>query len=156
MQIGQRVRYNLWQALADIGGIHDGLGIIAKALIGPFVANLFHYDLVKKSRQDLSKSKSLKQMRLKLMRKIVNNEPELLGQEADFKAIMMTFNGLKKVKIKLWHHAIHILCRCFRKHKGYSAVQKLVNFQTNQLDIRRIITNSVALRDFLRCFLNQP
>ena len=70
-------------------------------------------------------------MRMKLMRKIVNNEPELLGQEADFKAIMMTFSRLKKVKIKLWHQAMNILSRCFRKHKGYSAVQKLVDFQTN-------------------------
>ena len=28
--------------------------------------------------------------------------------------------------------------------------------KTDQLDIRRIISNSIGLTDFFRCFLNQP
>lgn len=47
--VGQRVRYNFWHAVSDVGGAHDGLCIIAKVLVGPFVANLFQYDLVKNS-----------------------------------------------------------------------------------------------------------
>ena len=35
-------------------------------------------------------------------------------------------------------------------------MQSLVKFHTGQLDIRKIISNSITLRDFLRSFLTQP
>ena len=47
-----RVRYSYWDALSDVGGFHDGLSLIIRILIGPFAANFFQNDLIKKSKQE--------------------------------------------------------------------------------------------------------
>ena len=48
-----------------------------------------------------------------------------------------------------------MFCRCVRGHKGYSKIQRLADYQTAQLDIRNLISNSIALKDFFRCSLTQ-
>ena len=47
MQVMQRVRYNFWQALADVGGFHDGLKLLVSLFIAPVSSILFENDLLK-------------------------------------------------------------------------------------------------------------
>ena len=46
----KRVRQNYWDALADVGGFHDGLFLIMNSLLAPFVAHRFLMDLVSDSK----------------------------------------------------------------------------------------------------------
>ena len=46
----RRVRYSFWDALADVGGFHDGLVLLIKIVIGPFAAHGFFLELVTKLR----------------------------------------------------------------------------------------------------------
>ena len=48
-----------------------------------------------------------------------------------------------------------MFCRFLRGHKGYSKIQRLADYQTAQLDIRNLISNSIALKDYFRCSLTQ-
>ena len=61
---------------------------------------------------------------------------------------------MKPLKISNLDSLLNCICRTFRKHKGHKSIQKLVDSKTKQLDIRRIISNSVSLRNFFRCFLS--
>ena len=64
MQVMQRVRYNFWQVLADVGGFHDGLKILVSMLIKPIAATFFVNSLVKGSHQEAPLSKKQKRRRL--------------------------------------------------------------------------------------------
>ena len=70
--------------------------------------------------------------------------------------VIDSIKRLKIVKIKASQVLLSCLCRSFRKHRGHKAMQELVKFHTDQLDIRKIISNSIGLKDFLRCFLSEP
>ena len=50
---------------------------------------------------------------------------------------------------------MNIFCRFLRGHKGHKKIQRLADFQTAQLDIRNLISNSIALKDFFRCGLTK-
>ena len=60
MQVSSRVRYSLWQALADVGGFHDGLFLIVRFLIAPIAATFFHREILRK---DLIETKLSKEER---------------------------------------------------------------------------------------------
>ena len=63
---------------------------------------------------------------------------------------------LQKVQIKYQELFLTCLCRSVRKHKGHKALHRFVKYHTSQLDIRTIISNSIGLHDFFRCFLSEP
>ena len=48
---------------------------------------------------------------------------------------------------------VNILCRCLNKHKGISHLQLVAEYYEAQLDVRRVISNSISLRDFFASFL---
>lgn len=43
--IEQRVRYNFWQLLGDVGGFYDGIGLMISSAIGPITFTQFIVDL---------------------------------------------------------------------------------------------------------------
>ena len=47
LRIQQRIRYGVWQALGDIGGFYDGLGLIFGTIINQFAATKFVIELFK-------------------------------------------------------------------------------------------------------------
>ena len=47
------------------------------------------------------------------------------------------------------------MIRIFRRRRGLNRIQKLADFKTAQLDIRNIVSNSIALKDFFRCYLSR-
>ena len=57
------------------------------------------------------------------------------------------------IKLTFRDSFLYVCCRFVRKHKGQRSIQKLIDFQTGQLDVRRVIANSISLRDFFHCFL---
>ena len=46
----KRKRYNLWDALGDIGGFHDGLLLLIRLVIAPLAARNYFFDLISKSK----------------------------------------------------------------------------------------------------------
>ena len=67
MQVMQRVRYNFWQVLADVGGFHDGLTILVSMVIRPIAATFFVNSLIKGSQQDPPLSNKQKRRRIELI-----------------------------------------------------------------------------------------
>ena len=43
----KRIRYNFWMALADVGGMHDGLLALLGIFMTPYAAIAFENDLLK-------------------------------------------------------------------------------------------------------------
>ena len=46
-QVNKRVRYNIWQAISDIGGFKDGLTLIVSTFLYSVASTLFVRDLTK-------------------------------------------------------------------------------------------------------------
>ena len=87
---------------------------------------------------------------------MLTNDSDLAQDRKFIQIIMDSVYSRQRVKLKWKHSLLNIAVRFFRKHKGHGSVQKYVDFQSKQLDIRSLISNSIGLRDFFRCFLNHP
>ena len=46
-QVNKRVRYNVWQAISDVGGFKDGLTLIVSTFLHSVASTLFVRDLTK-------------------------------------------------------------------------------------------------------------
>ena len=64
--IEQRVRYNFWQLLGDVGGFYDGIGLIISSAIGPITLTQFIVDLFAQARVDQPTSPKAKRSRKSL------------------------------------------------------------------------------------------
>lgn len=73
-------------------------------------------------------TKEKTRMKRKLTHLLMTDDPNILKNEDNFSFIVKSLNRLKRVNIGMKYYALNILCRCFRKHKGYGSVQRLVNF----------------------------
>ena len=157
MQVQSRTRYSFWSALSDVGGLADGLAIIVSFFVSPIAAAYYERDLIKESLIDPKHSAKhdRKQIRLAQALDRPNNEGPILSQSNNFETLIDSIKRLKKVKMEVFELLLTCLCRSVRKHKGYKNMQKFVKFKSNQLDIRRIISNSITLTDFFRCFLSE-
>ena len=85
-----------------------------------------------------------------------SNEVPILGTGQNRKTLLDSVKHLKPVRIKLHEVFLTCLCRSLSKHKGNKATHQFVKFHKAQLDIRSIISNSIGLKDFLRCHLSEP
>ena len=52
--IHQRLRYGVWQALGDVGGFYDGLGLMFGSIISQFAASKFVLELFTGKKVDQS------------------------------------------------------------------------------------------------------
>ena len=59
----KRVRYNFWDALADVGGFHDGLVLLIRIVIGPYAAHGFFMQLLQKQRKEPKQTRQHARMR---------------------------------------------------------------------------------------------
>ena len=48
INISSRISYNVWDLLADVGGFHDGMYLIASIIFGSYSAFAFKRDLISK------------------------------------------------------------------------------------------------------------
>mmetsp|Transcript_25843 Transcript_25843/g.34559 ORF Transcript_25843/g.34559 Transcript_25843/m.34559 type:complete len:213 (+) Transcript_25843:929-1567(+) len=161
MHVQKRVRYTYWDVLGDVGGFHDGLLLLLGLVMGPASANHFQNDLVSGGLRDSARSMELKR-KSRMVAKQLNESRDGREQDSDSDAkglirqTLIDFNKhLERVKISLRENISNFFCRCVRKHKGVRSVQRLADFKTAQLDITRIISNSISLRDFFRFFLTR-
>ena len=92
-----------------------------------------------------------------LAKKIEMHPEELnLQQDSNMQALITSVIKLKSVKINLWNSLLDCLSRGRNKRRRQKAVMDLTNRYSQQLDVRRIISNSIAFQDFIRCFLLRP
>ena len=61
---------------------------------------------------------------------------------------------LEPINLKVKHLLLNFFCRFFRRRRGLKKIQKLVDHKQSQLDIRNLIDNSLAFKDFKRSFLS--
>ena len=76
--VGKRVRYSYWDALADVGGLHDGLSLIVKLLIAPLASTYFSHDLVRNSMKDRPQSYNHKERKRKLASNLLQGDQKVL------------------------------------------------------------------------------
>ena len=92
-----------------------------------------------------------------LAKKIEMYPEELnLQQDSNMQALITSVIDLKSVKISLWNSQLDCLSRGRNKLRRQKAVMDLSKRYSQQLDVRRIISNSIAFQDFIRCFLSRP
>ena len=65
-------------------------------------------------------------------------------------------SDLKKINLSLWERCYYFFCCKKHRNRRYKAVINLKERFVQQLDIRRIISNSIVFNDFIRCFLSRP
>ena len=66
MQKQSRIRYSLWMALSDVGGLTDGIYVVIGLVFTPIAAAYFERDLVKDSLFEPSSPSRRKQGRIQL------------------------------------------------------------------------------------------
>ena len=76
-EVRKRVRYGFWQALSDVGGVHDALSIIVRVFFGPLAANYFQQDLVKKTKQEPPISIQQRQKKEKAALSMLKNDSDV-------------------------------------------------------------------------------
>ena len=80
----------------------------------------------------------------------------ILALESNMETLVRSVISLKKLKLSLWISLLDCLCRGKKKRRRQKAVMNLSKRYSEQLDVRRIISNSIAFQDFIRCFLSKP
>ena len=63
---------------------------------------------------------------------------------------------LRAIKLSFTMSILDCLLRGIRRKRRQKVVMRLYKRYIAQLDVRRIISNSLAIQDFLRCFLTRP
>ena len=122
----QRTRYGFWQALGDIGGFYDGLGLIFGSIISNFAATKFLMDLFKSLHvNDQPESKKEKKKRGDLIQAIRNSEPDAFANRSNFGTLLAALKNLRPLKISLQQGAAYFCCRLMRKKKGQRLIQRL-------------------------------
>ena len=76
MQVQSRTRYSFWSALADVGGLADGLVIIVSFFISPIAAAYYERDLIKDFLVDPKQSSNHELKHIKLARALENPTDE--------------------------------------------------------------------------------
>ena len=46
INISSRIRYNVWDLLADVGGFHDGMYLVASIIFGSYSAFAFKREMI--------------------------------------------------------------------------------------------------------------
>ena len=160
MQQMATVRLSFWQALSDLGGFHDGIYVLVKAFIAPIAASLFQSELVKGIRVDpYAEDEGKKE--IKKRETIDNNatwqeNQSMQKDKSEEQSMINVVKRLEPARVSFFPGVMNCICHSARKHKGYWKIQRLVDFKTDQLDIRSIISNAVGVRDFFTSFLSQP
>ena len=73
VQVAKRIRYNIWMALSDLGGLHDGIFVVINIIIGPLVATAFENDLLRGSIFDWQLT-AIDSQKRKNLAKLLNDE----------------------------------------------------------------------------------
>ena len=160
MQQMATVRLSFWQALSDLGGFHDGIYVLVKAFIAPIAASLFQSELVKGIRVDpYAEDEGKKE--IKKRETIDNNatwqeNQSMQKDKSEEQSMINVVKRLEPARVSFFPGVMNCICHSARKHKGYWKIQRLVDFKTDQLDIRSIISNAVGVRDFFTAFLSEP
>ena len=99
------MRYNLWMALSDVGGFHDGIFIIMSLFMVPLSSAIFHYDLTKNNLFE-QKEKKLK-----------NHSSLISSKELKVKDTIDAVSLLVKLKSSLFY--------CFEERRSKKVRQRL-------------------------------
>ena len=125
----QRVRYGVWQALGDIGGFYDGLGLIFSSIISQFAATRFLIDLFTGLHVDEhTLTTKEKKKRKQLIKAIKSSEPGAFANQNNFGTLLDTLRNLKSLKISLKESTANFCCRLLRKNKGHRLIQRLQDY----------------------------
>lgn len=146
---------DILQLVEKVGGFHDGLSLIMSVMIGPVAASYFLQDFVKDSKKDPYQPDIIRKSRAKLARKLEEMQKGELLDRFESSIIRDAINRLIPIKISVKVFMLNIFCRLLRGNKGYKKIQRLADFKTAQLDIRSIISNSIALKDYFNCSLTR-
>ena len=61
MFLSSRLRYNVWDLLADVGGFHDGMHLVVSIIFGSYSALAFKRELIRKMSFDTDSLESKRQ-----------------------------------------------------------------------------------------------
>ena len=131
MKIQHRSRYGVWQALGDIGGFYDGLGLIFSSIISSIAATQFLIDLfsgihVDDQSQNFQERKKLR----KLAREIENSERHAFANHHGLATLQDAVKHQRLLKISLLQSVANFGCRLLRKNKGQRLIQRIQEFHT--------------------------
>ena len=72
----------------------------------------------------------------------------------DWKQQMMSkVSQTSRATFSFWWKIVFCCPRCFPLSKGKRKSRRIGQIYSKQLDIERLVSNSIGLRDFLRCYL---
>ena len=60
IDISSRIRYNVWDLLADVGGFHDGMYLVASIIFGSYSAFAFKRELISNMNFDADNLESVR------------------------------------------------------------------------------------------------
>ena len=154
-QIIKKTNIDLLQLIERTGGFHDGLVLVFGSVVAPFAATQYLKDFVKDAFTDKKQSIAYNKRRKKIALQLESHTNACTPEQKQEQGLVLleALRGLEKIKLSVHELFINMFCRFLRGHKGYSKIQRLADYQTAQLDIRNLISNSIALKDFFRCGL---
>ena len=114
---------------------------------------MFHKDFVQDSKKD-SSSPEQKAKRIELAERLDKIQGGGSIELYQGSVLLEVVKSLKPIRVLVHQIMLNVICRFFRGHKGHRKIQQLADFKTAQLDIRSLISNSIALKDYFRCALS--
>ena len=125
-KIQQRIRFGVWQALGEIGGFYDGLGLIFGTVIRQLAATKFLIEIFTGMQVEKhNKNNQQKSNQKAFVRAIKTSEPGLLTNETNFRVLLDAVKNLKTLKLSLQLATANFCCRLVRKNKGQRLIQKI-------------------------------
>ena len=89
------------------------------------------------------------------MEAIRNADRQAFANQSGIQTLFAELRNLQSLQTVLKQGAANFCCRLLPRSKGQRLMQTLQNYNTKQLDIRRIMSNSIALQDLLSSFLSK-
>ena len=148
----ERQRYSFWAALGDIGGFYDGLNLLISIFMAPLSSAMFFNDLVKGSLFTKKSSESL--------RATGRQAASLFqGQAADenqTESVLLNFlEQLRKhhgtIRSSIVQSLMANVCPC--RSRSHRARIKAQEPYASELDVKRLMSNSIGYRSFIRALL---
>ena len=155
VQVAKRIRYNMWMALSDLGGLNDGIYVVFGFIIAPIAATAFENELISKNIFASQLSARDRQKRNNLAKVFADGAHYDLT-EGRINNLIGLMQKLKAVRVSFCESILDCLKRSFKRRRRQKVIRRLLERYMKQLDIRVIIANSLAFQDFTHCFLSKP
>ena len=147
MLVMERKRYNMWDALGDIGGFHDGLVLfIHFFFMGRYSSAMFDHSIVQGAKYRRGPGGPQRAKREKLVKKLRDSKgPFRIGRDT-IQVFGSTIQSIREIKVGICKCLLQYPVSCLRSREQRLAEEKALDRFSTHLDIQSMIDSDLIVK----------